>query len=150
MAQAPKTLTTLLQSGLGGSLVAESLKQAALQKQVQDALPGALGDQLVGCGFRHGNLTLEWSSSAAANLGRFHAPRLMSLLRATGLTELKEVRTRTRPPSAQSLPIPKPRTPPTESVIDHLGSMTDHMPEDPLRDAFLRLTVTLKKKRRKP
>lgn len=150
MFQDPKPLTTLLQSGLGGGLVAESLRQAALKKRIQEALPGALQDQLLGCGLRQGILTLEWSSAAAANLGRFHAPRLMQLLRGTGFLEISEIRTRTRPPSVRPAPPPKPRTPPTEAVISHLTSMTGHMAQDPLRDAFSRLTETLKKKRRKP
>jgi len=150
MPQAPKPLASLLQSGLGGSLVAESMKQAALTKQIQDALPEALHNQLLGCGLRQGILTLEWSTGAAANLGRFHAPGLIALLRASGLYELREVRTRTRPASTPPSPPPKPRRLPTDQVIDHLGSMTDHMAPDTLRDALLRLTNTLKKKRRKP
>lgn len=150
MPQAPKALTTLLQSGLGGGLVAESLKQAELKKRVQQALPEALRDQLLGCALRQGILTLEWSSAAAANVGRFHAPRLVDLLQSSGFRELREIRTRTRPDPTRPTPPKKSRTPPTEAVIAHLGSMTGHMASDDLRDAFVRLTETLKKKRRKP
>jgi hypothetical protein len=150
MPQAPKPLTTLLQSGLGGGLVAESVRQAALKQRIQDALPDALKDQLLGCGLKQGILMLEWSSAAAANLGRFHAPRLMELLRGSGLHELKEIKTRTRPASTRPLAPQKPRTPPTEAVICHLASTTGHMAPDALRDALVRLTETLKNKRRKP
>lgn len=130
--------------------MAESLKQADLMREIQAALPEALKNQLLGCGLRQGILTLEWSSGAAANVGRFHAPRLIEVLRAAGRRELREIRTRTRAASTQLPPPPKPRALPAEAVIQHLGSMTDHMPHDPLRDALLRLTDTLKKKRRKP
>lgn len=130
--------------------MAESLRQAALKKQLQDLLPEALHNQLLGCGLRQGILYLEWSSGAAANLGRFHATRLIQLLKASGLPELKEVRNRTRPASTPASPPPKARAAPTEAVIDHLGSLTEHMAADSLRDALLRLTDTLKKKRRKP
>gem|GEM_PF-4870696 len=150
MTQAPKPLTTLLQSGLGGGLVAESMKQAELKKRIQEALPGALQDQLLGCALRQGILTLDWSSAAAANLGRFHAPRLIDLLRGSGFLDLREIRTRTRPEAARPTPPKKLRAPPTEAVIAHLGSMTDHMAPDDLRTALIRLTETLKKKRRKP
>lgn len=149
MSQAPTSLTTLLQAGLGGGLVAESLRQAALRKRIQEALPGALQDQLLGCALRQGVLTLDWSSAAATNLGRFHAPRLMEILRGTGLAELKEIRSRTQPASTRPLPPKKPRPPPTEAVITHLGSMTTHMTPDVLREALVRLTETLKKKRRR-
>ena len=150
MPQDPKPVMSLIRSGGGLDLIREATRQASLKKDVVSTFPLALQEQVLGCALRKGVLTIDWSSSAAANLARFQAPLLMDRLNARSDISVREVRMRTRPPS--SVP-PKPselRRIPGADAIQHLSVTAEHLPAGELSDALRRLAGTLKQKRRKP
>lgn len=113
-------------------------KRDELDRQLRQALPAALRDQVRLADFKNGRLVFLVPSPAWASRLRLAQTQILAAARANG-AQARSINVKVVPPAAAPTPEPPRRAPLSPAAADHLKTAARSLSDPELRDLFLAL-----------